>query len=138
MSTREDAKAFLVKLCSCMPRSCSSKLAATQRGYGFILDYLEQTGGEMSTKDFAEKLNVSPARITALLKKMERNGFITRRTSSSDARRITIEITPAGIAFVDNLREQTLSKVERLLDQISKEDLETYIKITQQIREAME
>ena len=138
MSTREDAKAFLVKLCSCMPRSCSSKLAATQRGYGFILDYLEQTGGEMSTKDFAEKLNVSPARITALLKKMERNGFITRRTSSSDARRITIEITPAGIAFVDNLREQTLSKVERLLDQISKEDLETYIKISQQIREAME
>ena len=138
MSTREDAKAFLVKLCSCMPRSCSSKLAATQRGYGFILDYLEQTGGEMSTKDFAEKLNVSPARITALLKKMERNGFITRRTSSSDARRITIEITPAGIAFVDNMREQTLSKVERLLDQISKEDLETYIKISQQIREAME
>ena len=138
MSTREDAKAFLVKLCSCMPRSCSSKLVATQRGYGFILDYLEQTGGEMSTKDFAEKLNVSPARITALLKKMERNGFITRRTSSSDARRITIEITPAGIAFVDNTREQTLSKVERLLDQISKEDLETYIKISQQIREAME
>ena len=138
MSTREEAKAFLVRLCSCMPRSCSSKLTATQRGYGFILDYLEHTGGEMSTKDFAEKLNVSPARITALLKKMERNGFITRRTSSSDARRITIEITPAGIAFVDNMREQTLSKVERLLDQISKEDLETYIKISQQIREAME
>ena len=70
MSTREDAKAFLIKLCSCMPRSCYSKLEATQRGYGFILDYLEQTDGEMSTRDFAEKLNVSPARITDLLNKM--------------------------------------------------------------------
>lgn len=138
MSTREDAKTFLVKLCSCMPRSCSNKLAATQRGYGFILDYLEQTDGEMSTRDFAEKLNVSPARITALLNKMEKNGFITRRTSSKDARRITIEITPAGIAFVDNMREQTLSKVEQLLNRLSKEDIETYIRISQQIKEAME
>ena len=138
MSTREEAKAFLVKLCSCMPRSCYSKLEATQRGYGFILDYLEQTGGEMSTRDFAEKLNVSPARITALLKKMEKSGLITRRPSSKDARRIIIEITPAGIAFVDNLREQTLSKVAQMLDRVGKENIETYIKISQQIKEAME
>ena len=138
MSTREEAKAFLVKLCSCMPRSCSSKLAATQRGYGFILDYLEQTEGEMSTSDFAKKLNVSPARITALLKKMENSGFITRRTSPKDARLIIVEITPAGIAFVDNMREQTFTKVERLLDKVSTEDLETYFRISQQIREAME
>ena len=138
MSTREDAKAFLIKLCSCMPRSCYSKLEATQRGYGFILDYLEQTDGEMSTRDFAEKLNVSPARITALLNKMEKSGFITRRTSSKDARRIIIEITPEGIAFVDNLREQTLSKVAQMLDRVGKENIETYIKISQQIKEAME
>lgn len=92
----------------------------------------------MSTKDFAQKLNVSPARITALLNKMEKSGFITRRPSFTDARRIVIEITPAGIVYVDTMRDQTLSKVERLLDQISKEDIETYIRISQQIKEAME
>ena len=138
MSTREDAKAFLIKLCSCMPRSCYSKLEATQRGYGFILDYLEQADGEISPRDFAEKLNVSPARITALLNKMEKSGFITRSTSSKDARRVIIEITPAGIAFVDNLREHTLSKVAQMLDRVGKENIETYIKISQQIKEAME
>ena len=138
MSTREDAKAFLAKLCSSMPRSCYSKLEVTQRGFGFILDYLEQAEGEVVAGDFAKKLNVSTARITALLKKLEKNGFITRRTSSKDARQIIIEITPAGVAFVDNMREQTLSKVERLLEQVSKEDIENYIRISQQIREAME
>ena len=138
MSTREDAKAFLAKLCSSMPRSCYSKLEATQRGFGFILDYLEQAEGEVVAGDLAKKLNVSTARITALLKKLEKNGFITRRTSSKDARRIIIEITPAGIAFVDNLREQTLSKVAQMLDRVGKENIETYIKISQQIKEAME
>ena len=138
MSTREDAKAFLAKLCSSMPRSCYSKLEMTQRGFGFILDYLEQAEGEVVAGDLARKLNVSAARIAALLKKMEKNGFITRHTSSKDARQIIIEITPAGIAFVDNMREQTLIKVESLLNQVSKEDLETYIRISHQIREAME
>ena len=47
MSTREEAKAFLAKLCSSMPRSCYSKLEVTQRGFGFILDYLEQAEGEV-------------------------------------------------------------------------------------------
>ena len=55
MSTREDAKAFLAKLCSSMPRSCYSKLEATQRGFGFILDYLEQAEGEIVAGDFAKK-----------------------------------------------------------------------------------
>ena len=138
MSTREDAEAFLTKLCSSMPRSFYSKLEATQRGFGFVLGYLERAEGEVVAGDLARKLNVSAARIAALLKKMEKNGFITRHTSSKDARQIIIEITPAGTAFVDNMREQTLIKVESLLNQVSKEDLETYIRISHQIREAME
>lgn len=84
-----------------------------------------------------KKLHVSTARIAALLKRMEQNGLITRHASQEDARRIVVEITPAGIALVDELREQALQKTELLLDQISSEDLETYIRISHKIKAVM-
>lgn len=138
MSTREDAKAFLDELYSNIPKSFYSKIEMTQRGFGFILDYLEQAEGEVVAGDFAKKMNVSTARVAVLLKKMEESGFVTRRTSSKDARRTVVEITPAGIAFVDDLKEQALSRVELLLEQVSKEDLDTYVRISRKISKAME
>lgn len=137
MSTRKDAQEFLEKLYSCMPRFFYSKLEATQRGFGFVLSYLEQTDKEVNAGDLSKKLNVSTARIAALLKRMEQGGFITRHTSQKDARRTVVEITPAGIALVDKMREQTLDRIELLLAQVSKEDLDTYIRISYQIKEVM-
>ena len=138
MSTQDDAKALLVEMCSSMPKSFYSKLELTQRGFGFILDYLEQADGEVIAGDLAKKMNVSTARIATLIKRMEQNGFITRHTSSEDARRIVIEITPEGTAYVEEMREQALSKVESLLDRVGKENLYTFVRISRQIREAME
>lgn len=138
MASREDAQEFLNKLYSCIPRSFYDRLQATQRGFGFILSYLEQADGEVIAGDLSEKLNVSTARIAALLKKMERSGYIKRNSSSEDGRRTVVEITSSGIAHVDDMREQTLSKVKKLLDSVNKEDLDNYIRISNIIREAME
>lgn len=138
MASREDAQVFLNKLYSCIPRSFYDRLGATQRGFGFILSYLEQADGEVVAGDLARKLNVSTARIAALLKRMEQSGYIRRSTSAEDRRRTVVEITPSGIAYVDDMREQTLIRVEKLLDLFSKEDLDNYIRISNQIREAME
>lgn len=137
MSKREDAQVFMEKLYSCIPRFFYSEIENIQRGVGLTLSHLEQASGEVNAGDLSKKLNVSTARIAALLKRMEQNGLITRRASQKDARRIVVKITPAGIALVDEMREQTLQKIEILLDQISSEDLETYIRISHQIKTVM-
>ena len=138
MSTRKDAQEFMEKLYSSIPRFFYSELETTQRGFGFVLSYLEQADSEVNAGDLSKKLNVSTARIAALLKKMEQSGLITRRTSPKDARRTVVEITPSGIALVDGMREQTLHKIELLLAQVSKKDLETYIRISHQIKKVMD
>ena len=69
---------------------------------------------------------------------MEESGFITRHTSSKDARRIIVKITPAGVAYVEDMKERTLNRIELLLNQVSKEELYIYVKISRKIREAME
>ena len=138
MSKRKDAQEFMEKLYSSIPRFFYSELETTQRGFGFVLSYLEQADNEVNAGDLSKKLNVSTARIAALLKKMEQSGLITRRTSSKDARRTIVEITPSGISLVDGMREQTLHRIELLLTQVGKEDLETYIRISRQIKKVMD
>lgn len=138
MASREDAKEFLNKLYSCIPRSFYNRLETTQRGFGFILSYLERADGEVIAGDLARMLNVSTARIAVLLKRMEQKGYISRSASSEDRRRTVVEITPLGISYVDDMREQTLSRVEKLLDLFSKEEIDNFIRISNKIREAME
>ena len=137
MDISGDAKEYLNKLYSCMPKLFYSEIEATQRGFGFVLSYLEQADKEVYAGDLSKKLNVSTARIAALLKRMEQNGLITRCTSMEDARRTVVGITPAGIDSINEMRAQALQKIELLLTQVSKEDLETYIRISQQIKEVI-
>lgn len=137
MSASENAREYLEKLYSCMPKLFYSEIEATQRGFGFVLSYLEQADEDVYASDLAKKLHVSTARIAALLKRMEQNGLVTRCTSPKDARRTVVGITPAGIASVNEMREQALHRIEFLLTQVSKEDLETYIRISRQIKEVM-
>ena len=120
MSMSGDAREYLEKLYSCMPKLFYSELEATQRGFGFVLSYLEQADEKVYAGDLSKKLNVSTARIAALLKRMEQNGLITRRTSSKDARRTVVEITSAGIASVDEMRKQALYRMELLLARSAK------------------
>ena len=92
----------------------------------------------MFAGDLAKRLNVSTARIAALLKKMEKSGLLTRHDSSEDGRRTLVEITPAGAALATEMREKAVSKVQSLIEQVGKEDLEQYIRISNKIREAMD
>ena len=49
-----------------------------------------------------------------------------------------VEITPAGAALIENMQEQTLTKVEKLIEKISKDDLDNFIRISNKIREIMD
>lgn len=138
MNKREEAQEFLNKWCASAPMSFFNKIDSTLRGYGFVLDYLKRADGEVIAGDFARELNVSTARIAALLKKMEKSGLITRYHSAEDARRTVVEITPAGTALIDEMNEQILIRVERLLEKISKDDIDNFIRISDKIREISE
>lgn len=137
MSTKGDAQEFLNRLMSCMPVSFYHDIEITERGVGFVLCYLRRAENEVIAGDFSKMLHVSTARIAALLKKMEQSGLITRRSSPKDARQTVVEITPAGVALADKLKEQALREVGLLLDEIGEEELNSFIRISQRIREVM-
>lgn len=138
MSTRDETQEFFYDLYSSIPRSFFNNLESTERGFGFVLNYLEQSEGEVISGDLAKSMNVSTSRIAGLLKRMEQSGLITRQNSSKDARRTVVEITPKGVDLINEMKEQTHEKIELLLERISREELDTYIRISHKIREVME
>lgn len=138
MASRADAQEFLRKIRNCRPRSFFGKVDECQRGTGFILAYLEQKSGEVIAGDLARELNVSTARIAALLKTMEKNGLIIRYRSSADNRQTVVEITQKGIDYSLKMREQILEKVELLLERVSREELDQFIRISEKIKEVLE
>ena len=71
MSTRDETQEFFYDLYSSIPRSFFNNLESTERGCGFVLNYLEQSEGEVISGDLAKSMNVSTSRIAGLLKRME-------------------------------------------------------------------
>ena len=109
----------------------------TRKGKGFILAYLEEANSEVLAGDLAKEMGVSTARIAALLKTMDKEGLISRCNSPQDARRTIVKITPAGIQWINEAREQIVQNMELLLDKVGKDDLEEFIRVSRKIGSVM-
>lgn len=138
MGTREDAQELLYKFHLCIARSFFDKVDSVRKGSYFALAYLEQAKDEVIAGDLAKELNVSTARIAALLKKMEQNNLIVRSSSPRDARKTVVEITPEGVACINKEKEYILKKTELLLEKVGKADLEEFIRISYRIKVALD
>ena len=55
----------------------------------------------MGQRELADAMNISPAAVTATLKALEREGYITRAMGDEDNRRNTVRITEEGLRKVE-------------------------------------
>lgn len=140
MSYSPEAKDFLRQFYDCIAGSegpVSVEIHAMQKGIGFVLLYLAHTDQPVSPSDLAKRLNVSTARIAALLKKMEGRGWIQRCPSPEDGRRTILTLTPAGREKVAQMNVYMLQHAERLCQHISRHDREEFIRILHKIVEVL-
>ena len=137
MTHSEDAVMLLRSLYADLPVPFFSKVEQAHRGVGFVLAYLVNADGEVIAGDLARAMHVSTARIATLLRTMEKGGLVTRHSSSEDARRTVVKITPAGMERVGQIREQMLQKIDMLLEKVGKEDLEDFMGVARRIKAAM-
>ena len=70
-----------------------------------ILFYLERNPHNPSQKNIADFLDVSPACVAVTMKKMEKNGLISRTSKIGDSRANIIEITPKAREIINVSKE---------------------------------
>lgn len=75
---------------------------------------------DLSISRLAERVSLSHATVTNVLERLEKRGYVIRKRSDTDRRRVIVEITPAGAVLMESkpslLQEKFINEFERLED----------------------
>ena len=75
--------------------------------------------GNISQKELAKRMEISPAAVTVTLKKLEAQGFIERAQSEDDSRVNNITVTEKG--------RDIICQTGAIFDEVSEEELEEFL-----------
>lgn len=104
--------------------------------HGWIIRYLyENRNRDIFQKDIEQRFSVGRSTVTNLLQLMEKKGFVKRESVKQDARLKKVVLTEKGIASQESFEEIVEHIEEELSEGISEEDLHTFYKVLDQIRE---
>lgn len=99
---------------------------------GILRDY-----GTMSPSELGERLIVTRATVTGLLDSLERRGFVGRSANPADRRSLLVEITPAGLAVVQEVRTIIHHNERDWMSVLSDAELRTYIDLLHRIQDRL-
>lgn len=139
MTTEEKALEMMEHFRSVRPMTVLKNLELSEQGMFFILKYLDDHAHrEIIAADLAKELNVSGARITNLLKKMENKEWIRKYSSSKDARKTVVVLSEQGKKVIDDVHRTHLQSMVQIIEDVGVEDMETFFSILLKVRDSIE
>lgn len=103
--------------------------------HGWAIGFLyHNRDRDVFQRDFEKECNVRRSSATEMLKRMEKNGIITRESVDYDARLKKIVLTPKAIALQELVEEKLAAFETRLAEGIDEDELETFFAVLSKIR----
>ena len=103
---------------------------------GLVLGILRDRG-PISPSELSERLIVTRATVTGVLDSLERRGFVRRSANPADRRSLLVEITPAGLDVLQELRTIVHRNEKAWMGGLSESDLRDYIAQLHRIQESL-
>ena len=103
---------------------------------GLVLGILRDHG-PMSPSELGERLIVTRATVTGLVDSLERRGFASRASNPADRRSLIVEITPAGLTVLQELRTVIHRNERDFMAALSDDEVRTYIGLLHRIQETV-
>ncbi|NDJ76505.1 MAG: MarR family transcriptional regulator [Chloroflexi bacterium] len=117
-----------------LPDALSEMLNLNQIRTMYLLRY--ETG--LSQKEIAERLGLTPAAISKLVREMEHNGFVERHPDEHDARQMKLHLSDFGQNVVTHGEAMRVNAIAKVLSALSLDErrlvvelLERALEITQ-------
>lgn len=104
---------------------------------GLVLGLLRDRGA-MSPSELGDRLIVTRATVTGLLDSLERHGFVSRTANPVDRRSLVVDITPAGLTILQELRTLIHRHEKAWMSALSEDDLRGYIARLHQIQDSLD
>jgi DNA-binding MarR family transcriptional regulator len=102
-----------------------------------VLIVLDREGVQPMAR-LAEWLDVSRSSATGIVDRMEERGLVARQRDSSDRRVVRVVITDGGRGVLAALDEDRRKMIGELLDELSDDDLEGFLRGVRAMRRARE
>ena len=103
---------------------------------GLVLGILRDHGS-MSPSELGERLIVTRATVTGLLDSLEQHGFVARSANPADRRSLVVQIMPAGLTVLQQLRTIVHHHEKAWLNSFSDGDLRSYIEQLHRIQDSL-
>ena len=103
---------------------------------GLVLGQLRDHGA-MSPSELGDRLIVTRATVTGLLDSLERRGMVQRTANPTDRRSLVVEITPTGLAVLQEVRTIIHRNETAWMRVLSETELQTYIGLLHRIQDSV-
>lgn len=100
-----------------------------------VLMYIHRHEGQVFQKDIEQHLKVRRSTASQILNVLERESYVERMRLDSDARMKEIVVTDKTLALIDSMEKHMKETESMLRVNISKDDMETFFKVIDQIKE---
>ncbi|MCM1544180.1 MAG: winged helix DNA-binding protein [Ruminococcus sp.] len=110
-----------------------SDIQMNLKGENFLLAHLFNNDGESTPSKLAEFLNVSAARIAAILRSLEHKDLIERISDGKDKRRIMVKLTEKGSQLVNGIQTELIGHASDVFDRLGEDDCAEFIRILKKI-----
>ncbi len=102
-------------------------------GENFVLYYIYEHEGNVIPGDISKAMEITSARIAAILNSLDGKGLTSRRIDPEDRRRILIDLTDAGREHVEKQNHIRMSFVVNMLQYLGEDDAKEYIRIIKKL-----
>lgn len=116
------AKELLSIRAKLMQVPANRKMNEFTKGELYVLNYLDKHSGTAYPKDISREMQVSTARIAAILGQMERKDWIERTSDAEDTRQIIVSLTQQGADFLRAKEEEIIGSVVSMLKNLGEDD----------------
>lgn len=103
---------------------------------GFILMIVDKEG--TPSTQLGPRMGMEPTSLSRTLKTMEERGLIRRQEDAIDKRKVLIFLTDEGVSFRRLVRETILEFNEKIVRSITKEKLDIFQKVLNQMDQLVE
>lgn len=102
-----------------------------------VIRLLDKADEGLLAGEISRKLNMTTARIAAVLNSLEKKDMILRKNDPADKRRVLVCVTATGQAVCREKRESIKRHMQRMLEQMGEHDASEYVRLTRLAFELM-
>src|SRR5437764_670613 len=97
-----------------------------------LLGFLSQDG-VLSMSEIAKKMGHTTAAATGLIDRLESLGYVKRAHSTSDRRKIMVQITKEGASLVARIRQDVTNNILKIFERLSPAERDAWLHIYEKI-----